>query len=203
MAIKKKKNNCIFFLRGSVFKDKRKNIGAGLRKWAGMRKRKKEGEGGGRETETVTETEREREREEKPSLLNPCTILEALFQTRLIYLLHRLELCNPPFLWNPTICPDFPPVFSIVQSWPFRWNVRSPTITSQLYPLYTPTPHSPLLHQQSVAQDFASMAPGSPISFPVPSPQPMFQNPVGCFKIQWFKIQFQNSSRKSLFFPPV
>ena len=61
-----------------------------------MRKKNKEGEVGGRETETVTETERERE--EKQSLLNPCTILEALFQTKLIYLLHRLELCNPPFL---------------------------------------------------------------------------------------------------------
>lgn len=63
-----------------------------------MRKRDKEEEGAGRETETVTETEREREKERKNQVLNPCTILEALFQTRLIYLLHRVELCNPPFL---------------------------------------------------------------------------------------------------------
>ena len=157
-----------------------------------MRKKNKEGEGGGRETETVTETERERE--EKQSLLNPCTILEALFQTRLIYLLHRLELCNPPFLWNPTLCPDFSPGFSIVQSWPLSWNVRSPTITSQLYPLYTPIPHSPLLHQQSVAQDFALMVPGSPISSPVPSP-------TQCFKIQ-LVVSKANGSKSSFKIPP-
>ena len=159
-----------------------------------MRKRNKEGEGGGRETETVTEIEREREREEKPSVLNPCTILEALFQTRLIYLLHRLDLCNPPFLWNHTICPDFPPVFSIVQSWPLSWNVRCPTITSQVYPLHTPTPDSRLLHQQSVAQDFALMAPGSPISSPV-------QFLSQCFKIQ-LAVSKPNGSKSSFKIPP-
>lgn len=57
-----------------------------------MRKRKKEEEEGERDKDRI-DTERERKKEEeKPSLSNPCTILEALFQTRLIYMLHRLKL---------------------------------------------------------------------------------------------------------------
>lgn len=97
MAIKKKIN--YFFLKKVNLQGQKKEYWSWSYEVSRHEKEKERGRGGWeRDKDSDRYRKREKEREEKPSLSNPCTILEALFQTRLIYMLHRLKLCNPPFL---------------------------------------------------------------------------------------------------------